>query len=646
MFHPENPDESGIEDVILLCIRKILEHQEAGLFLSWAQKAIPELLRADWQDLPDGEDRRLAFLLASAIWNATPLPSLGFRVQPMHTPELDAPCPCGSGLTYESCCAQVTDAPELPAELMWELLLAELDDRGIRQALQSGKVPVHLLGLAAERLLTEDRPGRAVALLEPLFAEHAPAVLDERFEHTLNVLCDAYDRLNHWKKKLAFLERMTEQPCRELRSAAWQRLCTIQIDEGDFTAAQFAFSQAQREGPDSPGTALLEITLLASQHEDELARNRAVFWLHKLQRAGIGDKDILDFLQAAARDPQNALMTSQSSIIDPRLMMLRDWIQTASLRPLPTYGLKPCKRGSAPDASLQLPLFGDTDAAGARMPSPDPLYMARLCAPAALQRLEPCWHELLKCPKPTSTNLLPMPLGDFWERDDWVEFLTAHPEAADSLDILDDLVTALYVHPESALPWINRSLLTPLLERARRILGRVLPEPSSRTIPWSAEENRPALRLLFRLYLARVDEGRERDAVEILHTLLRLNPSDNHGVRAELMNHYLRQHENEKALDLAERFPDDQLADLAFGEVLALYRLGAQNQAHHVLTRARERLPRITRYLTRKRVPRPSDGGTAASSRDEDEARLYREAMLDVWEAEPGLLDWLRKQVR
>jgi hypothetical protein len=125
-----------------------------------------------------------------------------------------------------------------------------------------------------------------------------------------------------------------------------------------------------------------------------------------------------------------------------------------------------------------------------------------------------------------------------------------------------------------------------------------------------------------------------------------LNPSDNHGVRAELMNYYLRRHENDKALDLAERFPDDVLAELAYGEVLALYRIGAQSQARHALHRALMRLPRIPRFLMRKRVPQLRDQDLQGPLSADDEALLYRENMLDVWKAEPGLLDWLKRTAR
>jgi tetratricopeptide (TPR) repeat protein len=634
-----------MEKIIQLCLHKIQEYQDPGPYLTWARDVIPDALGEDWRDLPPPEARRLSFLLARAVWNATPLPAEGFRIRTLHDPPSGDPCPCGSGSRFGSCCGQVEDVPDLPAEIIWELLLLDLDEGQLPCALESGQVPPHLLGLAAERFLSADRPGRAAGLLEPLFATGAESRLDERFDHALNVLCDVYDRRGHYKKKASFLERMSGHACRALRAAAWQRLCTIQIDEGDFTAAQIAFSRAQREGPDNPGTALLEITLLASQYEDELARSRAVFWLHKLRRSGAADEEILGFLAAAARDPQDALMTSQSEIIDPRLMLLRVWVRDTRDRPLPAYGLKPGRR-KIPAAERQLSLFGEQDASAAWVRTPEAPEPARLCPSAGIQCLEGSWHRLIGCPKPPSTSLLPSGSWDPWDGDDWLDFLVRHPEAADSLDILDDLVTALYLHPESALTWISRSLLTPLLERAGRIIERVLPERSRRTIPWSSEENRAALRLLFRLYLARMDEDRESQAMETLCTLLRLNPTDNHGVRAELMNHYLRRHENDKALDLAERFPDDLLVELAYGEVLALYRMGARNQARHALRRALVRLPRIPRFLTRKRVPRLRDTDLDAPLEADDEALLYREAMLDVWEAEPGLLDWLKKNAR
>jgi hypothetical protein len=234
---------------------------------------------------------------------------------------------------------------------------------------------------------------------------------------------------------------------------------------------------------------------------------------------------------------------------------------------------------------------------------------------------------------------------DIWLVADWADYLLAHPEAADSLDVLDDLASAFYVHPESALPWIAHALLRPLLERAWGIVQGAVPADGSHRIPWSREANRPALRLLFRRYLCQLDEGEPAAAARTLETLLRLNPQDNHGARAELMNYYLRTGEDEKALALAGLFPDDVLVDLAYGEVLALYRLGEQERARTALRTAVRRLPRIPAYLTRKRIKQPRPSVLGIDPGGEDQAWLYREAMRDVWEAEPGILRWMKRHI-
>ncbi len=338
---PPPAEESPFEEILLLCLQRILTDEQPLPFLRWAQKQLVPRLQREEPDLEEIEARRLAFLLARAIWDATPLPGNGFRARPLNDPHPALSCPCGSGLAYGQCCGAIQNLPVIPLELMWELLLAEIPEPLFRQALASGEVPIPLLGLAAERWLMVDRPGLAIALLEPLFTPEAATQVDERGDHALNVLCDAYDRRDHGKKKRQFLDRMRQHPCRGLRAAAWRRLCTIHIDEGAFIEAQLAYTQAQREAPDNPGTALLEIALLATQHEEDLARDRALFWRHKLRRGEEADIAILDFLAQAGTDPQDALMTSQADILDPCLMDLRDWVQASIQRPLPIYSLVP-----------------------------------------------------------------------------------------------------------------------------------------------------------------------------------------------------------------------------------------------------------------------------------------------------------------
>ncbi|WP_295581927.1 SEC-C metal-binding domain-containing protein [uncultured Lamprocystis sp.] len=640
MFHHETADTERFEQVILLAVRQIIQDPDPVRFLAWAKNEVPRILGLYDYGLEDVEIRRLTNMLATAIWNATPQPDLGYRAQPLEPPSPHAPCPCGSGERYDACCGDLDDVPELSAELIWELLLDELPERALKDALEVDAVPRPLLARVADRWLEQDRPGRAVALLEPVFAGPL-AALDGAYEPAFDVLCDAYDRLDHWRKKQAFLERLCTGGSRALQAAAWQRISTIHIDEGDFEQARDAFAAALRSDPDNPSNALLEITLLAAQHQDDLASARARFWLHRLRKIGAQEQGFLDFLAQAVKNPQQALVDSHADALDPLLVDLQDWITTAADRPLPDYGVVPLKPPQR-DAPAR------TRAGVGAASSPRRSLMVRgnpadLRAPARVRRLELVWRTLFPGGKPSATDLTLGDAGQVWLSVEWIEYLLATPEAADSLDILDDLATALYEHPESTLPWISHALLRPLVDRAWGILNQAAPAAAAYHCPWTRDANRPALRLLFRRYLCQIDEGQPQAAAVTLETLLRLNPQDHHGVRAELMNHYLRGGEDARALTLARRFPDDLLADLAYGEVLALYRLGEQERARAVLRTAVDRLPRIPRYLTRKRIKRPRPSPLGVTPGGEDQAWMYREAMRDVWEAEPGILRWMKR---
>ena len=647
MFHQETADAERFEQVILQAVRQILDSPTPDGFLAWARAEIPEILELHALGLDRRECQRLANLLGTAVWNATPQPALGFRPAPLTPPPGEAPCTCGSGARYRDCCGDLDDLPALSTDLIWELLLDELPERAVDEALASGEVPRPLYAKLADRWLDQDRPGRAVTLLEPLFAGPL-ADLDGDYEPAFDILCDAYDRLDHWRKKLAFVERLAEEGSRPLRAAAWQRRSTIYIDDGDFPAAEDAFAAALRSDPDNPGNALLELTLLAAQHKDEIARHRARFWLARLRRLGFEEESFMGLLAHAVRDPQEALVASQSDSLDPALVRLHDWVDAAAARPIPRYTVAPVRLpAERSPAQIRLPLLDEPSGLDQSRSGLQPTgirgVQAELRAPLAVRRLESVWRQVFPAPKPVSTRLTLAEDDLAWIAADWVDYLLARPEAADSLDILDDLATALYDHPESSLPWIAHALLSPLLERAFAIVSAALPADGFHRIPWSRAANRPALRLLFRLYGSQLDEGEPEAAARTLETLLRLNPQDNHGARAELMNHYLRNGEDEKALALASRFPDDVLADLAYGEVLALYRLGEQERARNALRTAVRRLPRIPPYLTRKRIKQPRPGPMGSAPGGDDQAWLYREAMRDVWEAEPGILSWMKR---
>ncbi len=641
MVHPDAAAER-FERVILESIQQILAHPEPSAYLAWAAHRLPALLGLSQFGFAPDEGARLGHLLATLIWNATPLPTNGFQPKPIAQPEAEVPCPCGSGLAYGACCGDLAALPPLSTELVWELLIEHLPEETLRAALDLGAIPEPLLARVAERWLDEDRPGRAVALLEPLFAGTLDR-LDGHYGPMLDVLCDAYDRLDHRRKKLALLERVCTEGERALRATAWQQIGLIHLDAARYELAHAALIAALRCDPNNPGIPLFEIALLTAEGRNWMARERARFWLYRLRHLDLDLEGLRSFLESARADPQAAILAAQAEALDPALLELHDWLAVAMTRPLPGYRV----RAREPTlGAVRRRLRAERDAGLARVRLEtinEP--RAELRPPPGMRQLERDWRNLYRFGKPDSTHLSLAGTVAVWSNPDWLEYLLGHPELADSLEVLDDLATALDEHPDSSQPWIVHALILPVLERAWAILQEILGSECVRQLPWSYPANRSLLRLVFRRYLAQIRFGRTDEAALSLETLLRLNPSDHQGARAELMNLYLRNGQDEEALALARRFPEDRLADLVYGEVLALYRLGREEQARRVLQTAIRRLPRVPVYLTRKHVRRPrfSPLDLDLLPEGEDQAWLYREAMRDVWLAQPGAIAWLRR---
>jgi tetratricopeptide (TPR) repeat protein len=503
MRHDPHSEPLSMDELLSEAVGRILDTPDLEQFLAWGRGRIPLALGGDGLDADDA--RRLSALLAQAIWNAVPRPDLGFRPSPL--PELDPhePCRCGSGAAYGDCCEAAGEVPELPAEILWDPLLDQLDEAQLQAAVGSDQVPRPLLAKVADRWLSLGRPGRAAALLEPLF-DGDLAELDDAYEPALDILCDAYDALDHWKKKHSFLLRITSEAPAPLKSAAWQRLSVMSIDEGDFEQAAEAFERAQRHGPDHPGTALLEITLLAARHRDDHARARALFWQHKLRRAGHDGSGIYEFLDRAQEDPQQALMMSQAASMDPALLRLREWLGALVERAQTALDVEPIDDPLNCADPRQLPLFDP------ELLPPPPGSAAR----HALLRGDPGQRHggpgaCLAAGVPGRQAHV-----DAARRAGARAGLAARrvaglprraPGGADSLEVLDDLATALHAHPESSLPWVARVMLDPVLDRAEAMLRRTASPGAPGVLPWTDPRNRPALRLLFRRYRQRAEAG-------------------------------------------------------------------------------------------------------------------------------------------
>lgn len=650
--------------------------------------------------------RALGTLLGRAVWSAMPAPRNGFLPKPLPMPGRNEPCLCGSGLKFKRCCAAGPPLPALNPADLWPFVLEALPAAGRRAALASGRVPVESLEMTARRAAENGKGKTAVGLLEPLFAEGF-AGTDGRYGSAMTALCDAYDALGWDRKKIELLERVrAEAPRSPLRSDACQRLATIALDRGDSPGAWAAFSEAQRDDPDSPAIGLLEVQLLIFEHRPDEARERAKFWRRRLQRIDDPGLDgAIEFLSAIIEDPVAAMAgiaIDSSAGAGERLSVEMRGLEA---RPLPRYGLEAVAAAAEPaDLSeyiaerlrgmgvsgsqiesmtgeflAQLENFTsavDTDASEfgdasehavdeGDVDEADAGAEFHLVAPPAIAALEADWRAFSPVGKPISVSDEPTADEDPWDpdiEDGWMRFLERHPEAFDSIDILDDLAGVVELHPAGDVLQAMGSLQQPLVERAVRILRQALareqeqePERVPATeatsdsrkpavrMPWPDVTNRPALRCLYRAHALAMALGEIDRARAHAELLLALNPGDNHGARTGLMNLLLRLGDDEAALDLAAQFPDDRLAEIPYGRVLALVRLGREREARAAARAAVGMLPEVRRYLIRDRAKQPKIEAYGFQVGGKDQAWLYREEMRELWLACPEALALVRK---
>jgi tetratricopeptide (TPR) repeat protein len=466
-------------------------------------------------------------------------------------------------------------------------------------------------------LLDLDRRGEVVAALEPRLA--APGRYhDEEAAILLDLLCDAYGMSEKGaRRKLKLLHTTSEKaPRSPLRSEAWQRLATIYMDRGENERAWRAFRQAQQDHPHAEALSVLEVELLVAERRFDEAKHRATFWAAALKRSGTPANDPrIEFLQRVVADPLTAL--GEIAIeVEGAGRRLREWLRDVADRETPSY---------------TLPLSDDS---------------CVLTPPPQLIATERAWHAVFPLEKPFSVQDQPFDGEEIWDEIAevrWCAFLRAHPESFDSIDILDDLATAIGRHPQADAPGLSDLLLSPVLARNETIVDLACRSTGNAVIPWVVAQNRPALRGLVRTFQQRLAQNERRSAITMAETLLGLNPGDNHGLRFMLVNEYLRQGCDAEALALAEQYPHDIAPETRFGAVLALVRMQRMQDAERALQIARTDLPKTAQYLLPARIRRPKLTQGRIQFGGDEQAWFYRDEMRAVWQQTPGALEWLRE---
>jgi len=622
-------------------VREILAHEDQPRFFAWARDYVVDAFgRLTRAPVELQEIQPLATNLAMTIWNATPLPGNNFQPRPLPDIGRNSPCPCNSGKKFKKCCFLHNTPPPISTAEIWLVLIEQLPKAQLKQALQEHRIPLAAVGDSIADGLYADKPQKRVRLLEPFFeadkleiGPHGAAAFDQ--------LLAAYEELGYWKKKETLINRLLrELPASFLRSAVYQRQATIVMDQGDVAGAWNFYKKAMRDTPNDPVLGILEIQLLVVEGRIEQARQAARMWLARARKQGLDDDDpVVRMFEAAKADPVALIAEYEEGMDWDGAALLLDWAAEIETRALPVYGLQPFAdedddSGADEDKFFTPPVQGNE---------------AVLVTPKQIVALESKWAKVFPLNKPFSVQPFGPEAADCWlpSEDEWLDFLGQHPEGADSLSIIDDLTAALEEHPSAGgVGWSNK-LYLPLLQRAREILVKTLatsPEPV--VLPWMHLENRPALRSLFRLAMYHEECGKSREFIKAAEYLIGLNPLDNHGLRALLMNAYLRAGQDAEAINLAQRFPEDILPETVFGNILALFRTGKKGDAAIVLAGTLKRHGKIPRYLTAARIKEPEFSPRGVTIGGDDQAWIYREDMRPTWQETPGALEWLKRQCK
>lgn len=598
--------EAPLEHLLVVLTQKICDGAPLSDIVAYAADAGPTLCADIAEQLGDAETQRHFFAaLGRRVWSATPQPGHAYAKLSATRPALNELCDCGSGRPYRHCCRRTEHMPELPDINTLPYLLQCLPKKRWAE-LAGSQIDPDEVAATAEEFLEVGAAELAVQLLEPWLRK--ATALQAAHANIYDLLLDAYSHLGQPRKKQRLLQAMLERGDAASRAAALQRQATMAADEGDHDSAWQLFLAAQREAPDDPALAHLEISLLIARGDQELAQRRAQFWAARLARNADTPPALLEFLRQVSQEGETALFDVQAQHM-PWLAALRQWL------------------AALPPPSVHY-----------RFPHADDQHCGPMQADATLMRAEQRWSAVAGGGTLDALDGDPSAL---------IELLQQQPVLAQSFEVLEILLQLI---DDAQCFGAEHLLIEPLLQHAENLLHLVLQKRrvEGRALEWGYLQNRPALRLLGRRISDGLDtagDGTPDDATlaRLQWLVETLNPNDNQGFREPLLRSLLLAGEDAAALALCERYPKDFLVGITYGRVLCLHRLGRERAAQAALRKAAEQRPAVLRYLLADKPRQPRLHAEGVHLGGNDEAWLHRIDWRPVWE-QNGALDWLRAE--
>ncbi|HSB68203.1 MAG TPA: tetratricopeptide repeat protein, partial [Candidatus Methylomirabilis sp.] len=213
--------------------------------------------------------------------------------------------------------------------------------------------------------------------------------------------------------------------------------------------------------------------------------------------------------------------------------------------------------------------------------------------------------------------------------------------ARKALELSPDCADAYVTLAEEAVePEKARELFEQGVAAGERALGPGIFEEEGGNF-WGMVQTRPYMRARLGLAQCLEEMGRVDEAIGHYQELLRLNPTDNQGVRDILLPTLLAEGRDADAGALLQRYAEDMSATWKYGWALWTFRREGDSQLARDRLREAVRANRhVLRYLTGKaELPLVLPDAYAFGS--VEEAMLCADDLEDAWRATPGADRWL-----